>query len=264
MFREFLTREIQRSIRSREPLSLVMIDVDHFKVYNDSNGHEAGNDALCIVARLLSESVRSVDIAARYGGEEFALILPDTMKTAAHKIAEQARVAIEGYDFDHRKSQPGGRVTISAGVATFPGDAEDVEHLVRNADRALYFAKGDGRNCVELYGHDRRSYQRVTANLDGSFRILALEQSTLRTLDVSEGGILFLAEERLEIDALVEVTLKVCSSEPALRIWGQVVSRREATDSRFETGLRILEMNSQDRERFRRYLGHEAVRARSQ
>ena len=172
-FREHLAREIQRCERYGSPLSLVMVDIDNFKTYNDRNGHETGNQALVAIARLLSESLRKIDATARYGGEEFALILPSTSKTGAGQVAERAREKIEKHPFPGEEGQPGGRLTVSMGVATCPADAREIESLVRCADGALYAAKSHGRNQVQLYGENRRSYRRISAALNGKFCLLA-------------------------------------------------------------------------------------------
>ncbi len=148
-FKDRLAREIQRAQRYSRPLSVLMIDVDHFKNYNDSFGHPAGDRLLRVVGRFLVRQIRQVDFAARYGGDEFALILPETPGIAAVIAAERLRKIIESHDFPHRQAQPLGRVTVSIGAATSPDDADSVESLVETADRLLYRAKAEGRNRVE-------------------------------------------------------------------------------------------------------------------
>ncbi len=151
-FHERLALEAERSARSGLPLALLMIDVDHFKKYNDRHGHPAGDEVLRGVARLLSEGRRANDLVARYGGEEFAVVLVDTPKLVAAQVAEKLRQRIEQFPFLHRDTQPGGRVTVSIGVAALPDDAADAEALVRTADASLYRAKSGGRNAVVLAG----------------------------------------------------------------------------------------------------------------
>ena len=144
-FHERLALEVERSSRSALPLSLLMVDVDHFKRYNDSHGHLAGDVALRRVAELLRADRRVNDVVARYGGEEFAVLLPDTPKVAAHKVAEAARALVAGEAFD---DQP--KVTISIGVAACPEDADEAGALIHAADTALYVAKHAGRDRVVL------------------------------------------------------------------------------------------------------------------
>jgi diguanylate cyclase (GGDEF)-like protein len=149
-FHERLALEVERSQRNGLPLSLFMIDVDHFKHYNDQHGHPAGDEVLRQLARLLGDGRRANDVVARYGGEEFAIVLVDTAKFAAAKLAERLRERIADHSFPQGDAQPDGRMTISIGVATCPDDATDPESLVRAADAALYAAKHAGRDRVVL------------------------------------------------------------------------------------------------------------------
>jgi len=151
-FHERLALEVERSGRNGLPLALFMIDVDHFKKYNDTHGHPAGDEVLRQVARLLVDGRRVNDFCARYGGEEFAVVLVDTPKIIAAKVAEKLRERVAAYPFASADTQPSGRLTISIGVASFPDDAGDPESLVRSADAALYRAKAGGRDCVVLSG----------------------------------------------------------------------------------------------------------------
>ncbi len=151
-FHERLALECERSHRSKTPLSLVMIDVDHFKLYNDRNGHPAGDEVLRRVAGLLSEGRRANDIVARYGGEEFAVMLVGTEKVRATEVAERLRQRIAEAPFGDGSGQPDGRLTISLGVAAAPEDGYDAQALLKAADRALYAAKKAGRNRVSVAG----------------------------------------------------------------------------------------------------------------
>lgn len=140
-FDEKLLDEHQRNARTQHPFSLLLIDVDHFKSYNDNFGHQAGDDALGEVARIMQYTVRNYDMAARYGGEEFAVILPNTEKKGAMELAERLRRAIERAEWQNRK------ITVSIGVATIGFD-QSIPLLIEKADRALYTAKERGRNRV--------------------------------------------------------------------------------------------------------------------
>lgn len=147
-FNEELDREMQRSLRHFLSMSLVLIDVDHFKTYNDTNGHQAGDEVLKTVGALLRETTRVCDMECRYGGEEFALILPETKKAQAMMIAEKLRQKIEETHFFNQEAQPLGHLTISIGVATFPDDSTRSDELIQKADAGLYRAKAEGRNRV--------------------------------------------------------------------------------------------------------------------
>jgi diguanylate cyclase (GGDEF)-like protein len=146
-FHERRAREVERSGRTGLPLSLLMIDVDHFKHYNDQHGHPAGDEVLRQLARLLADGRRANDLVARYGGVRGGAATP---RSRAAKVAERLRERIAGHPFVYAAQQPSGRMSISVGVATFPEDAADAETLVRSADSALYSAKHAGRNCVVL------------------------------------------------------------------------------------------------------------------
>ncbi|MDT7778260.1 MAG: hypothetical protein QOC99_772 [Acidobacteriota bacterium] len=138
-----LERDLHLATRMRQPVSLILLDIDYFKRVNDSHGHDAGDEALRILAAALREEVRGVDTATRYGGEEFAIILPQAGPEGALGVAERLRSRIE------RTEVPGvGCITASLGVATFPLNASSRELLVTTADRALYQAKHSGRNRV--------------------------------------------------------------------------------------------------------------------
>jgi two-component system, cell cycle response regulator len=149
--RQHLQREIERSNRNRLPLSLLMIDVDHFKQYNDRHGHPAGDEVLRQLARLMDADRRANDLCARYGGEEFVMLLVDTEKQTAALVAERLLRHVASHDFPHADTQPGGRLSISVGVASYPVDAASAAALVEAADQALYQAKREGRNRVAQY-----------------------------------------------------------------------------------------------------------------
>lgn len=150
--RYFLSRfgeEIIKAEKARHPVSLFIFDIDHFKKYNDTHGHMAGDECLKLTAQLLRDSVRDDDIAARYGGEEFVVVLPNTDRGGALQAAEKIRETIEAQQYSPpHPVNPNGRVTISGGVATFPDDGTGSSDLIRRADAGLYEAKRQGRNRI--------------------------------------------------------------------------------------------------------------------
>lgn len=147
----FLSDEISRSSLLNQSLSVMMLDVDDFKFYNDTNGHPEGDRALQQVAELLQHNTRNHDICIRYGGEEFTIIMPRTPLYQAKEVAERIRKAVLEAPFEFEHKQPGGKLTISAGVATFPDHARDHASLIKCADVALYQAKQTGKNKVCAY-----------------------------------------------------------------------------------------------------------------
>lgn len=149
LFDDFIAREWRRARRAESSVALMMCDVDHFKRYNDTYGHQAGDDCLRQVASAIQSVMeRASDIVARYGGEEFVVVLPETPIGGALFVAEKIRHAIHALNIPHAES-PQGRVTLSIGIATqIPTENETQEALISAADRALYQAKHDGRDRV--------------------------------------------------------------------------------------------------------------------
>jgi diguanylate cyclase (GGDEF)-like protein/PAS domain S-box-containing protein len=149
-FDDALAREWRRSGRDKDPLSLIMIDIDLFKAYNDAYGHQKGDECLKQVAQSIRSGLkRPGDLAARYGGEEFVVILPDTDMEGAVAVAEKLQNSVEGLRIPHQASDVSDHVTVSQGVATAIADPTDTpEALVKAADQALYQAKEAGRNQV--------------------------------------------------------------------------------------------------------------------
>ncbi len=148
---ESLEREVRRAARNKRPLGIIMLDIDHFKDFNDTYGHEAGDTLLRELGSSLQTYIRGEDVACRYGGEEFILILPDTTLEAASQRAEQLRDAVQHLTLQHR-SQLLKSVTISVGVALFPTHGATGDAVLRAADAALYQAKTGGRNRVVIGG----------------------------------------------------------------------------------------------------------------
>jgi diguanylate cyclase (GGDEF)-like protein len=146
-----LDRELERARRYNRFCSMAMIDIDNFKEYNDRHGHLQGDEVLKQAAEIFREQIRNSDIAARYGGEEFVVVMPETGKDLALLVGEKLRRAFAEYPFPLQDTQPGGRLTISMGIATFSQDADCARELVDKADKALYRAKREGKNRVAAW-----------------------------------------------------------------------------------------------------------------
>jgi diguanylate cyclase (GGDEF)-like protein len=146
-----LSEELNRSKRYEFPMSFMMIDIDDFKLYNDRNGHQAGDRALEITAQCLRSTLRKADVASRYGGEEFTILLPQTTLKEAGAIADRLRRQIMTTKFPHGDSQPQGAVTISIGLSSLSSSVDSAEAMIRAADRALYHAKSHGKNRAYAY-----------------------------------------------------------------------------------------------------------------
>jgi len=142
-FERQLEREVGRVLRFNHPFSLLMVDIDNFKNLNDTFGHDAGDDAIRRISRVLREGTRGIDLAARIGGEEFAVLLVETGQGAAMEVAERLRTAIKAL-----LTPSGGEITASFGVAECPTDAQTASGILKAADVALYEAKRNGRDRV--------------------------------------------------------------------------------------------------------------------
>ncbi len=147
-FSDKLADEIRRATRYRQPLSLIMVDIDWFKRINDTYGHEAGNVLLKGVVRVIALNIRDTDTLARYGGEEFIIILPQTDHDDAQLIAERIRSEIEKSTFGDGHKYPKLTATVSVGITTYPDNGHSEDELVQLVDRAMYLAKGSGKNAV--------------------------------------------------------------------------------------------------------------------
>lgn len=145
-FQYLLQAEIERSKATQRSLSLIMLDIDDFKIYNDGLGHQAGDKMLTELALLLKNQSRKMDSVCRYGGEEFTIILPQTEKKEGFSIAERIRIDIEKQTFTHEEILPKRKLTVSLGLSTFPEDGNTPSELITASDKALYEAKSKGKN----------------------------------------------------------------------------------------------------------------------
>lgn len=153
-FEQVLPQELERATRYNQEFGLLMIDVDNFKIFNDTYGHPMGDRILSTIAASIEKTLRSVDFAFRYGGEELVVILPETDQKSACKVAERIRQRVAR---DTKKLMRGTLkepITVSIGVASYPGDGAEAEMLVAKADDLLYQAKNSGRNCVRCRKED--------------------------------------------------------------------------------------------------------------
>jgi diguanylate cyclase (GGDEF)-like protein len=183
-FQERLTAEFARSSRYDHPLSLLMLDIDRFKAFNDEHGHPLGDVVLCDLAAIMVESLLESDISARYGGEEFVVLLPETAVDEAMLIAERLRQSVEKRQF----RGVGGLivpVTVSVGVASYPDHAVGKDQLLKCADIALYKAKSDGRNAVACY-----SEETMPQPLADPYKLyVLLHANDLKTIEALAGAV---------------------------------------------------------------------------
>ncbi|MBI4594758.1 MAG: diguanylate cyclase [Candidatus Tectomicrobia bacterium] len=150
-FFQLLDRELIRSKRYSHPLTLLLVDIDYFKQYNDNYGHLAGDRVLSQISLIMKRTSRQMDLIARYGGEEFAIIAPETPKEQAILMAERLRKKIEEAPFEGKGGHLNARLTVSLGLSGYPVDADSAELLVKKADQALYYSKKHGRNQLTVF-----------------------------------------------------------------------------------------------------------------
>lgn len=153
-FQKMLAQEVERARRYGTPVSLLLLDIDHFKRFNDTHGHEMGNIILKKVAEILKDNLRDVDMLARYGGEEFAIIAPNTDAEDAFRHAKRLCDVVAHSQLPGRESQPGGVLSLSLGGAAFPQDAATDKDLILKADKALYASKKQGRRRATWWSED--------------------------------------------------------------------------------------------------------------
>lgn len=252
-FRDHIASEIERFQRLRATLSLLMIDIDDFKIYNDKNGHQLGNDALVGVADIIRSSLDPGDTAVRYGGEEFVVMLPGVPKAAAVAVAELLRAAVEARGFENEAAQPSGSLTVSVGLATYPADADDGAELLLAADRAMYAAKSMGRNRVHIYGDDMRSFRRVDANTPAVLRVVDAGAWECTALNISEAGVLLHTRRAVELGAAVEVEFAVPEVEETVCCIGRAV-RVIPVSNGSQVAVRIVDIPGNQRQALVRWV----------
>jgi len=150
-FYDALGEIMKISEKENSTVSMMLLDIDYFKIYNDQNGHQMGDEVLRTIGFILKNSFRKGDVVARYGGEEFVIILPNTSEAEAIRLAEELRIKIERTYFSGEENQPNGKVTVSIGISIYPDKAKNAIELFKSADDALYRAKFFDKNRVESY-----------------------------------------------------------------------------------------------------------------
>jgi diguanylate cyclase (GGDEF)-like protein len=251
-FQDRLREELRKATDSNEPLSVILLDIDYFKDYNDINGHVAGDVALHEVASIIASEIDNNGICCRYGGEEFAVILPITGKRTAAQFAEIIRSSIDEHHFPNEFVLPSGNLTISIGVAEFPLDATDSRNLVEYADRTMYSAKRNGKNQVCLLAPNRRKQKRLLYKAKLFVEIANDSAELLEipafTEDVSAGGVLCKVNRKLSLNQAVQIRF-VNEPEIGGKQFICVVSRTErVSHSEWNIGLRFARLTPADEE----------------
>lgn len=223
-----LVKQLASAQRYDQEFSLMMLDLDHFKEFNDCWGHLAGDKALTAIARLLQAGARDIDYVVRYGGEEFVIILPQASKTQALTVAQRHRQTIAQRLFPGANDASEIQITVSIGVAGFPDDASDALGLIAKADQALYQAKHLGRNRVVGAEPDRRRHRRVPLTAPACLRSLragshSRQDFPAQTVDASLAGLGLITYAHLEPGHPLEVVLDLPQHHMQIQVRGQVV-----------------------------------------
>ena len=183
-FHDTLKEKVALSKKSNKPISMIFVDIDYFKHYNDLNGHQMGDEVLRIIGKILKDNLRENDIAARYGGEEFGIILPDTEEKEAVLIADNIRKIIETTKFEGEENQPNGLLTVSMGISVYPDKAKDDITLIKSADDALYRAKFFMKNRVETY---TSILDEISADIDeGDIELVASIKTLISVINAKD------------------------------------------------------------------------------
>ena len=255
-FDETLEREINRAKRHAKELSILFLDLDDFKEVNDSFGHQAGDEVLKQVAKIVLNEKRSEDLAARYGGEEIVIIMPETGKVDSLVLGERIRQRVEEMRFDFNGHSA--RLTISGGLASFPENATDAATLLKCADNALYRAKGSGKNGISFFSQDKRRYMRIEIDREVKVRELGFEDTPTQTgkgKNICFGGILFENEYALPIGTKIQLHIPHNHNKP-LFIIGTVVRVEAFGSEQYDIGVAIsfIEMDKTIKNEISRWL----------
>ncbi len=262
-FDEALVKEVARAERYEVDLSLLFFDIDNFKKINDTYGHIAGDYVLKSVSQIIIKAIRTSDIAARYGGEEIVIILPTTGKVDALALGERIRNKVQKVKLEHDGKKI--NVTMSGGVASYPIDANQSTDLIEFADKALYMAKGSGKNKICTYSEDKRRYLRINFNRQIQVRPLGfsdkLESMEAFTKDLCEAGLLFESESKMDIGTKVQLHIPVVSSVIQSLILGTVVRVEAYNSHQYDIGVAFLEMDKVTRKEVTSYLASHLIKA---
>ncbi len=254
-FDEALEREISRAKRHKNNVSLLFLDIDDFKKVNDTYGHLAGDLVLKQVAAIVQGEIRNEDIAARYGGEEIVAILPETEKARAFIVGERIRKKIFEtplfYECNHVK------ITISGGLASFPIDAEEKSELIKNADLALYRAKGGGKNAIVFHSAEKRRFIRININNGVAIRTLgvgSIDEVRGLAKNLSLNGILVEIDSPIPIGNRVQLEISVEGVDSTMLIIGLVVRLEIYESKRYDIGIAFVEMDDSTQNEIYRYI----------
>jgi diguanylate cyclase (GGDEF)-like protein len=250
-----LKHEIIRANRYRSPLTLVILDVDDFKKYNDTNGHLAGNKALKKLAKIIKKSLRNVDTVTRFGGEEFALLLPATDENGGLAIAERIRRQVEKVSFINEQKQPLKKFTISGGVSTLNEDTQTEVALIQKADQALYRSKAAGKNRILVYHEERRRFARLNSSIKNLLVVFSEQGDKYIPQNISEGGILFFSRQALPLGKNLRLLLNFSDRKNQIALEAQIRRVEPLHNSEnYNIGASIVQISETEKRVVKKFL----------
>lgn len=257
-FNSALKKEVEYSRRFERVFTLLIIDVDDFKAFNDILGHDAGDRALIELARLLYQTGRIIDHVIRYSSDEFVIILPLSDPEEAKLVAERHRKAVEDHTFPGQEKLPSGNFTVSIGGANFPVDGQDGLDLFQRADVALYQSKKNGGNKIVLSGPDNRQHIRYPLYSDILFRQdEQIDKGDFKrgtTQNIGQGGLLYRTEEPVELGQNLEIVLQsVRDNRINLKARSVRLTKGDDDDHAYHLGV-SFELNSEEEETLRKFI----------
>ncbi len=236
-FNDMLTHLLALTQREDTELSLVFLDLDDFKLVNDTYGHQMGDMVLHKFGGILSGSIRKSDIALRYGGEEFVILMPNTNQKDALMLSNRIRLKVKNMPFIQNDTKL--HISISGGLAVYPTHAKTADELIYSADSALYRAKGAGKNNIKIFKNESRHYLRVPLVTNIKIKEINFDGATIQKAicqDICFGGILFETSQHYHVRDSIQIAIDFNDDNPIL-IFGSVVRVEQITDNYFSIAL---------------------------
>lgn len=236
-FNDTLTHLLALTQREDAELSLVFLDLDDFKLVNDTYGHQMGDMVLHKFGKLLSSSIRKSDIALRYGGEEFVILMPNTNHKDALMLSNRIRLNVKNTQFIENGTDL--HISVSGGLAVYPTHAKTTDELIYSADSALYRAKGAGKNNIKVFKNESRHYLRVPLVKNIKIKEINFDGATIQkaiSQDICFGGVLFETSQHYHVRDSIQISIDFNDDNPTL-IFGSVVRVKQITDNYFSIAV---------------------------
>ncbi len=237
-FQNTLDQHLSLAKRHGTDLSVLFLDIDDFKEINDTLGHHCGDIVLKQVADTINNKMRESDVKARFGGDEFVILMPNTYKLNALLLSERLRKTLNETPIELENSTL--NIAVSGGVSGFPVDAAKAETLLDLADRALYMAKGAGKNTISLFKEDKRRFLRIKFNRAIKVKQLGFSRTKTQSgtsKNIAIGGILFENKESLPIGTKVQVSIPILADQDPLLLIGTIVRVEEFGPEKYDIGM---------------------------